>query len=78
MIFQLSIAGSTSIHEKNHLKVFLSRSIEELLLGMSTFFNPPALLQSVSCFIVGVESYSIKKPFVFFQVRSQHILRQLL
>ena len=43
MIFQLSIAGSTSIHEKNHLKVFLSRSIEELLLGMSTFFNPPAL-----------------------------------
>ena len=30
MIFQLSIAGSTSIHEKNHHKAFLSRSIEEL------------------------------------------------
>ena len=43
MIFQLSIAGSTPIYEKNHLKVLLSRSIEELLLGMSAFFIPPAL-----------------------------------
>ena len=30
MIFQLSIVGSTSIHEKNHHKIFLSRTIEEL------------------------------------------------
>ena len=30
MIFQLGIAGSTSIHENNYHKVFLSRSIEEL------------------------------------------------
>ena len=30
MIFQLGIAGSTSIHEKNYHKVFLSKSIKEL------------------------------------------------
>ena len=30
MIFQLGIVGSTSIHEKNYYKDFLSKSIEEL------------------------------------------------
>ena len=41
MIFQLSIAGSTSIHEKNHLKDFLFRSIEELSFfsQSSSFYN---------------------------------------
>ena len=30
MIFQLSTAGSTSIHDENSYKVFLSMNIEEL------------------------------------------------
>ena len=30
MIFQWGIAGSTSIHEKNYRKAFLSSSIAEL------------------------------------------------
>ena len=30
LIFQLGMAGSTSIHQKNYQKVFLSKSIEQL------------------------------------------------
>ena len=46
MIFELGIAGSTSIHEKNYHKVVLCRSIEieELLFGISIFCVHPALL----------------------------------
>ena len=45
MIFELGITGSASIHEKNYHKVVLYRSIEaeELLFGISIFFDPPAL-----------------------------------
>ena len=45
IIFQLSIAGSTYIHEKNYHKEYLSRSIEEqsFCLEYKHFFNPPAL-----------------------------------
>ena len=39
MIFKLDIAGSTSIHEKNYDKVFLSKNIKELQFCLESEIN---------------------------------------
>ena len=66
-IFQLTRAGPTSIHRKSNRKVFPSRNVGELFfLEYQYFFNPPSLnsLQSVSCFILGVEIFH-RNAFLF-------------
>ena len=81
MFFQLSIAGSTSIYEKNHHIVFLSRSIEELYFCLEFRHFSILLLYSHCKKFHGLfqeQSYSIIKSFVFFRSFVPFILGQLL
>ena len=68
MIFQLGIVDSTSIHEKNYNKAFLSKSIEELqfCLEYQHFLTlQHKELQKVSCFILGEELFQ-KRAFCIY------------